>query len=192
MVRRLLQGVFRIFGIDAYFFRHHEFTDYVCMDRNMLEWYYHNEQERLLYDEALSRTGMEWSDNFPKLCRHYLLQTLAQRVLDMRVEGDFAECGCWKGTSSYELAKLISWSGLDKRLHIFDSFEGGLSDKAAEDANSRVELSKDEIETERMIFSSTEQEVRNNLSAYPFVEFYAVIFHRYANSYSPSSTDTEF
>ena len=159
MIRELLQRVFRLVGVDAFFYRHHKFTDYVCMDRNMLEWYYHNERERVLYDEAMKRTGMEWSDNFPKLCRHYLLQTLARRVLDGRIEGGFAECGCWKGTSTYELATLITESGLDKTLHVFDSFEGGLSDKAAADTNVRVDLSDEEIEIERKIFSSTENEV---------------------------------
>lgn len=170
MIRRMLKSAFSFIGVDAFFFRRHDYTDYVCLDRNILEWHYNRERERALYEESMAKTGMQWSDNFTKQCRHYTLQSLARQVLSQNLSGEFAECGCWKGTSSYQLASLIAESG--KKLHIFDSFEGGLSDKTANDTNVRVDMSKDEIEHERQIFSSTEREVRENLSGFQFIDYH--------------------
>ncbi len=78
---------------------------------------------------------------------------------------------CWKGGSSYRLATIIADS--QKKLHIFDSFEGGLSDKTSQDANARINMSEQQIEHERQIFSSTEKEVRDNLSSFSFVEYHS-------------------
>ncbi len=46
------------------------------------------------------------------------------------IPGDFVEMGCYKGDTSLMLAEVLK--GLDKRLWIYDSFEG-LPEKSAED-----------------------------------------------------------
>jgi len=171
-IRNVLTCLFRLVGIEAFFFRRRAICDHVCFDRNMLEWFYEDSEERILYKKALSITGMQWSDNFVKQCRHYTLQKLVNKTLEQSLEGDVAECGCWKGTSSYQIASLMKNMAVTKNLHIFDSFEGGLSDKGPQDKNVRINQSLQEITNESAGFISTEKEVRENLSAFDFIKYY--------------------
>jgi Macrocin-O-methyltransferase (TylF) len=64
--------------------------------------------------------------------RKYNLDQLFQLVL--QVGGDVAECGTYKGGSAFFLARRIINHRLDKRLCLFDSFEG-LSAPASIDGN---------------------------------------------------------
>ena len=50
----------------------------------------------------------------------------------LRVEGDFVELGCFEGDTSLLLAELLKRQKSDKRLWIYDSFEG-LPPKTSED-----------------------------------------------------------
>lgn len=54
--------------------------------------------------------------------RKYSLNELFKLVKN--VPGDVSECGVYKGGSAFLLARHISDSGLDKRLCLFDSFNG--------------------------------------------------------------------
>lgn len=54
--------------------------------------------------------------------RKYLMRAFAR--LAMRQDGHFAECGTYKGASAYLLAKELRKAGSDRKLHIYDSFEG--------------------------------------------------------------------
>ena len=47
---------------------------------------------------------------------------LAEMLLNMEAEGEIIECGCYAGGSSAKLSLLAKI--LDRRLTIFDSFEG--------------------------------------------------------------------
>lgn len=47
-------------------------------------------------------------------------------------EGDFVELGCYEGDTSLLLAELLKRNSLDKKLWIYDSFEG-LPEKSVED-----------------------------------------------------------
>jgi SAM-dependent methyltransferase len=42
----------------------------------------------------------------------------------MSLPGDVAECGVFAGQTALELALYMRWRGVDKWLHLFDSFEG--------------------------------------------------------------------
>ena len=55
-----------------------------------------------------------------------------QRVLDSNVNGDVVEFGCYKGTTSLFLMRLLEGLKSDKRLFIYDSFDG-LPDKTDAD-----------------------------------------------------------
>ncbi len=172
MIRQLLQGLFGIIGIEAFFYKKRSYTDFTCLDRNMLEWFYDESKERELYKQAMAATDMEWSDNFTKQCRHHTLQQLVRRVLAQGIEGDLAECGCWKGTSAYQIAAAMQEAESGSALHIFDSFEGGLSDKKNEDINARIVQSGQQIEQEKQGFASSEKEVQDNLGGFDFVLYY--------------------
>lgn len=75
------------------------------------------------YEEGIAR-----SDTPPSVWRRdrfYNLYSLVQLVKDL--EGDIAECGTWRGLSSYLLCTRIrDWDPGFKgeNYHIFDSFEG--------------------------------------------------------------------
>jgi O-methyltransferase len=70
------------------------------------------------------------------------------------------------------ISKLLRDSGFKDTFHIFDSFEGGLSEKVEQDKNARFSMSEKEIGKEKAQFASTEEEVKSALSAFPFVKLY--------------------
>ena len=47
-----------------------------------------------------------------------------ERVIDYGVEGDVVEFGCYIGTTSIFLQRLLLATSSDKTLHMYDSFEG--------------------------------------------------------------------
>jgi hypothetical protein len=54
--------------------------------------------------------------------RKFLMREFAR--LAMEEKGHFAECGVYKGASAYILAKELRKAGSNKKLHLYDSFEG--------------------------------------------------------------------
>lgn len=54
--------------------------------------------------------------------RFYILKMAAENC--MVLDGDFVECGAYKGGTSAMLAKLLREKKSDKKLHIFDTFSG--------------------------------------------------------------------
>jgi len=53
----------------------------------------------------------------------------------LRNEGDFVELGCYRGDTSVLLQKLLEKQGSEKKLWIYDSFEG-LPKKTSEDSST--------------------------------------------------------
>jgi len=87
-------------------------------------------------------------NNFHSYDRKYFL---SQRIkLTDNLEGDVVECGVYEGASSLLMFKQLK--GTNKKLHLFDSFEG-LSIPEAVDSNYWAEGD----------LSVSEQTVRNNL-----------------------------
>ena len=72
--------------------------------------------------------SFEGTENYHSLDRKYTLDQLMKLVSSG--EGDTAECGAFRGASSYLICRRILGSG--KKHHVFDSFEG-LSDPRPED-----------------------------------------------------------
>ncbi len=72
--------------------------------------------------------SFEGTENYRSLDRKYTLDQLMKLVAS--VEGDTAECGAFRGASSYLICRRMAGSG--KKHHVFDSFEG-LSDPQPED-----------------------------------------------------------
>jgi predicted O-methyltransferase YrrM len=94
--------------------------------------------------------------------RKYNLDQLFRLV--RHVEGDVAECGVYKGASAFFLARNIIKQGLNKRLCLFDSWEGlPIPDEVDGDYWTAGAL------------RSTIDDIRNALAPLgqpPFVEFY--------------------
>lgn len=57
-----------------------------------------------------------------------------ERVIKKNVSGDVVEFGCYAGTTSVYLAKALMANNNEKRLYVYDSFEG-LPEKTKEDAS---------------------------------------------------------
>ena len=62
-----------------------------------------------------------------------IILDLAEKAL--KVEGDFVELGCYRGDTSLLLQKLLYQNGLNRRLFLYDSFEG-LPEKTKEDSSA--------------------------------------------------------
>jgi O-methyltransferase len=84
-----------------------------------------------LYYEA--RTLTETPDFLAKETRLYTISELIQNhVFRNEIPGHFAECGCFRGHSSYVIASLLKQQEFQDTFWIFDSFEG-ISEKSPED-----------------------------------------------------------
>lgn len=170
LVKRSIVGAARPFGVELHLTKIDEKHDFVMFDRNQLSSYFQKNAVRQLYDLALRKSDVEWSDNFSKQSRYY---SLAQGVrFASKLNGDAVECGCWKGHSTYIIAKLLADDAFAGRFHVFDSFEGGLSDFKEPDRDLRYELGPAEIERRKQSFASTEHEVARVVVEFPFVTLY--------------------
>lgn len=72
-----------------------------------------------IYEESLAR--------FEQKCglRDYLdLYQVLKYVAESRIPGDIAEFGSYKGHSGYLIARTLQALGSDKRVYLFDTFEG--------------------------------------------------------------------
>ena len=124
-----------------------------------------------LYYEGLKRSKNEKSDNIPKKIRFNLLIQIVQHVLKRKNINNFAECGCWRGHSSFMISKLIAESKKKIDFHIIDSFEG-LSEVSKYDSQLDS-FNLKEKNNIRIQFSSNENLIKNKvLKNYKFCKFY--------------------
>jgi len=170
--KKIIYSFGSLLGIDIVLAKKRHNTDFVFVDRNAVEAYFDKDRYIKLYYEGLYKTGMGDTDNYFKQCRSYSLQQLLEQVLKSSVDGDVAECGCWRGHSSYIISTLLAGNGFNGTFHIFDSFEGGLSGKDVEDVNARVDLTDIEIEREKKIFASAEADLHQALRNFDFYNLY--------------------
>lgn len=47
-----------------------------------------------------------------------------KHVIERSIEGDFVECGVWRGGNAIAAAGLFKLHGVDKKIYLFDTFEG--------------------------------------------------------------------
>ncbi len=142
------------------------------IDKNILAQYFNKDDYIQRYMAAIEKSDSKSSDNFFKQRRYYPVFQMTRKIIMENIPGDFAECGCWKGHSTYMISRLLKDNRFNNTFHVFDSFEGGLSEKSKEDDNSKVKLNKEQIKKEKTIFSSSENKVRDLLSDFEFVKIY--------------------
>jgi hypothetical protein len=173
LIRKIIAFIGRFFGVAIHIqLIGNRKTDLVLVDRYTFSPFLLNDDEVVLYNDAMQRADGVWSDNFYKQCRYYSLCQLAKNAAGQFPDLDIAECGVWKGHSAYMISKIFSENHFTGKFHIFDSFEGGLSDKVEKDRNLVRYLSDREIKLEKEIFSSREDEVKSVLADYDFVSLY--------------------
>src|SRR5262245_31149915 len=126
-----------------------------------------------LYLEGLRRTG-----TLPlpvaRLARQLALVRLFEATA--AATGAVAECGCFRGMSSYLICGATRWRRPDYRgedYHVFDSF-AGLSAPSPEDA-----IAGEDSQSERMrsmnvegAFTALLDDVRRHLAEFPAIEFH--------------------
>jgi hypothetical protein len=106
--------------------------------------------------------------------RYYSLVRLFRETLPL--QGLVAECGCFRGLSSYLLCRLLKLAdaGFDGRgYRIFDSFQG-LSVPQPEDtiADSDPEAERLQSDSQPGRFAASLETVKASLSGFPNVEFF--------------------
>ena len=166
--KRLLSAL----GISAFFFRKNPESKHVVID--LMHWsrYQYPDYTTKLYETSMRATKSESRDVFIKQCRYYITMQAAYQVLDSDIPGQFVECGCWRGQSAHMMATVLKDRESNRTLHVFDSFEGGLSDKTDEDKDQMANIDPETIRKEKESFSVTVEEVANNLKEFPFVSLH--------------------
>ena len=140
--------------------------EYAIFDFNTLDTLNNNNEYLDIYRKSLSKAGDESTDNIYKLLRHMNLYSYIENILVNDTQGDFAECGCWNGTSLFATKYFIDKHKSTKHIHIFDSFEGGLSEFMKEDYIGGLIKSKNEAQEVREQFSSSYPLLKRKLSKY--------------------------
>ena len=117
-----------------------------------------------IYYSSLYKAGDEKTDNVYKLLRHLNLYTYISNIIKNEVEGDFAECGCFNGNSLFATKKILDDNNSKKSIHVFDSFEGGLSEFIKKDFEGCSINSFDEAIMVKKQFSSSYRRLLNKVS----------------------------
>ncbi len=101
--------------------------------------------------------------------RMYSLYNSVKYILSNEIEGDFVECGVWKGGSAMLIAKLLSLHNVkNRKIFLYDTFEGMSEptefdkDYAGEKATSLLQQSSIENQASVWCYSSFD-EVKDNM-----------------------------
>jgi hypothetical protein len=144
---------------------------YTTFDRNALTWQFDRDRYWQLYQEGMRRSGTGPADSFGKQTRFYALMQMVEYAMSLDSGADVAECGCWKGHSTFVIATLIRDRNFQGRLHVFDSFEG-LSALGPEDRSAYFPLTPPQVSRFRAAFAATELDVTRVLEGFDFVRLY--------------------
>lgn len=144
-------------------FRQDEYSQYLVTEKICSFLYprykYSEYGRRYLYDERfITKYRTLEEGNYHSLDRKFALSELLK--LTSALPGDTAECGAYRGASSYFICEGIA--GQDKTHHVFDSFDG-LSSPCPKDGEY----------WRRGDLRTTEETIRSRLS-----EFRSVVYHK--------------
>lgn len=128
------------------------------------------EAEVQRYVSAMRATQMEWSDNFPKRCRFYILTQMVEYALTLAPDGAaIAECGCWWGHSTVMIAQQIAQQPKNTRFFVFDSFQG-LSDYKTADMSGLAPGDRLAQADRQKFFAADLATVQQRLAGFDFVQ----------------------
>ena len=170
-MKKLINNFLKIFGLELI-----KKKISGIVDKRTLSAFQNTNKNYNLYFEGLEKSQNKYTDSFFKQSRHLDLLNLVEIIFKKKINGHFAEVGCWKGHSTYMISKIISENILDKKesniiFHIFDSFEG-LSEITAGDQNLK-KFNSDKINHIRRQFISDEKFVKDIvLKNFDFIKIY--------------------
>ena len=175
LLKKIVISFFKSFNIRLSIHKINKYSEYE--DINKYEWqpfvdlkenYYLK-----IYFDGLRKSKSTNSDNIFKQLRFYTLFQLVKYSIKKNNEYNFAECGCWKGHSSYSISKILIDNNFKNKFYIFDSFEGGLSNQTQKDINnSNSNINTSNFLIKKKYFSSNYEDVKNVLKNFSFIEVY--------------------
>ena len=133
--------------------------------RNKLEWDWDAFPEISKIEKKIISISRKYSMT-PEI-RMYVLSQAIKYIKNDNLEGDFVECGIWKGGNIILFQKFNLLFKLKKKIYGFDTFEG-MSEPGKEDRQNKI--SAKEIAIKRRIRKmsdwcySSYEEVKNNIS----------------------------
>jgi O-methyltransferase len=176
-IKRVVAGIFiKLLSLEIFIIRNkNKCANYRVIDVNQsLSFATTLNSDLALYNKALDLSDMRWTDNFYKQLRVLSFIQLVRYAARNNPSGIFLELGVWRGLSAVMIAEILRGElGLQSKIVLFDSFEGGLSDKSANDTNFVSEQSVEQILKEKHQFTSTQEQVESALSGYPNIEIHA-------------------
>jgi O-methyltransferase len=115
------------------------------------------------------------NDSDAKRIRSLLLLSIVKGIVskDDKIS-NFAECGCFKGHSSYAISKILQHHNYENKFYIFDSFEGlsnpTNNDILADDGKTVREDLKSLLATDKLKFVGDLNSYTELMSEFPFVD----------------------
>lgn len=170
-VYHLAQRAFRILNLQLSVSRINERSKPEVINRALWKPFQTDDFWTRLYRDTQSLTKGDATDNIYRQCRFYSTFQMASYAANLPVEADFIECGCWHGHSTTAFANILQQHGFKGRFHVFDSFEGGLSEFTEKD-ESKFKLSAAEKSAMIRTFSSDYDFVRSVTEKFGFVELH--------------------
>jgi len=172
-IKNLITSFFNLFNLSV-FIRKKKNNNYEIVNKN--EWipFLKESEYYKLYNEGLRKTNQEFTDNFSKRMRFFSLLQLVNYVTrtDNFNDFNFAECGCWKGHSSFMISSILKKNEYRGKFYIFDSFEGGLSDLTKKDKNLITDFTNKQIIDQKNFFKSNENDVKEVLKEFGFIKIF--------------------
>tara|TARA_B100000575_G_C23141820_1_gene664673 strand:+ start:6614 stop:7411 length:798 start_codon:yes stop_codon:yes gene_type:complete len=178
MIKKLIDKFLKIFLYFGYKISINKISsniDHILFDKNSWSPYLFRKQNKYFnyYSEGILKSKSSHSDSFSKQLRYYSLLQLASLAIQERDYQNFAECGCWKGHSSYSICKMLMESNFKKKFYIFDSFEGGLSNKVFQDYSvNRYKQNDKDYENQKNYFKSDYTQTKELFNEFSFVDIY--------------------
>ncbi len=107
--------------------------------------------------------------------RAYALYMGCKYIISYNIEGDFVECGVWKGGSAMIMAyTLLSLNVKNRKIYLYDTFEGmskpGDVDEDINHQTAKVLLDTNDRKTSPVWCYATEAEVKDNLLSTGYME----------------------
>lgn len=97
--------------------------------------------------------------------RMYALFNSVRYILDNKIDGDFVECGVWRGGSSMLIAKMLQNRKINNRkLYLYDTYEG-MSDPVYHDYDYRGKQAAELLNTDDKVKCYADiNDVKTNIS----------------------------
>lgn len=146
-IKRILEKILSTFG-------------YKLEANNFLEWTVEDSEFIEIFN---LQSKFSWENEGPKIQRMYMIRNFILSISD--IDGEWAECGVFKGSTSLMMAEYSNRYNLlkkDRKIHLFDSFEG-LSEIGKHDLGTNMKKGD---------YLGTEDEVKKNLSKYDQFKFH--------------------